>query len=173
MKHCLQGIQHMHQRHVCHADIKPCNLVVSMALPLTCCIVDFGTAWLDRDEMRPTFAEWSEGGRVHLGTLAFRSPECLLGWPFWGMSSDIWSLGWGESLAPCLGWDVVACLAESYCFSNSLDRPTAKIVGSRTDVCLLACLLVCLCVCLTVCLSVYLVTCRAVVCIVGCVIGCI
>ena len=78
------GLEYAHQQGVIHRDIKPSNVRVVDGTVLK--IMDFGTAKLANVESHLT-----QTGMT-LGTVAYLSPERLLGKPS-GTNSDIFSLG--------------------------------------------------------------------------------
>ena len=77
----LVALAHMHNRSVCHRDIKPDNVLINHAGEVK--LADFGLA-----------VETDSDGRCSdfCGTLAFMSPERLDGDPY-GFPGDIWGLG--------------------------------------------------------------------------------
>ena len=92
--HVLCGLEYLHQRFICHADLKSGNIVVGdLSTGSAACIVDFGCSWVDRDDCRPFWHRYLDNGRVHLGAFAYRAPEVFLGSPHWGRAADIWALG--------------------------------------------------------------------------------
>jgi serine/threonine protein kinase len=86
-KQILAGLEIMHERNICHRDLKPGNILIAKWIPLTVKIADFGVSKsLDGTQ-----------GRTTTGTKPFMAPEI---WGFGQSSSsayttavDLWSLG--------------------------------------------------------------------------------
>lgn len=86
-KQVLAGLEIMHDKNICHRDLKPGNILVAKWIPLTIKIADFGVSKsLDGTQ-----------GRTTTGTKPFMAPE------IWGFGQsltsayttavDLWSLG--------------------------------------------------------------------------------
>jgi calcium-dependent protein kinase len=82
-----QALLHLHRRGICHADVKPENLLLTSADPLASIkLCDFGMA----RELRPGEAEEWFGDRI--GTLDYWAPEMVRKLPC-GTPVDMWALG--------------------------------------------------------------------------------
>jgi calcium-dependent protein kinase len=82
-----QALLHLHRRHICHADVKPENLLLTSADPhASIKLCDFGMA----RELRPGEAEEWFGDRI--GTLDYWAPEMVRKQPC-GAAVDMWALG--------------------------------------------------------------------------------
>ncbi|CAI5745077.1 unnamed protein product [Peronospora destructor] len=94
----LLGLQYLHQRRICHRDIKPDNVLLNDAGH--CQITDFGCA--------KAFGDVTEDGGVTgathanaepvllsdtVGTYQFSAPECCSGEPYDPFKADIWAVG--------------------------------------------------------------------------------
>ncbi|XP_058752928.1 probable serine/threonine-protein kinase At1g54610 [Vicia villosa] len=92
MNQLLSGLEHCHNRHVLHRDIKGSNLLVDNEGILK--IADFGLAsFFDPNHRHPMTSR--------VVTLWYRPPELLLGATSYGVGVDLWSAGCilGELLA--------------------------------------------------------------------------
>lgn len=78
----LQGLTFLHKRSLIHRDIKLSNLLINHKGEVK--ISDFGIA---KELPHPDAL-----AKSHIGTLAYMSPERLVG-SWYGTSSDVWSLG--------------------------------------------------------------------------------
>ncbi|XP_072998644.1 probable serine/threonine-protein kinase At1g54610 [Typha latifolia] len=84
MRQLLSGLEHCHNHHVLHRDIKSSNLLLSKTGILK--IADFGLATsYDPDNMKPMTSK--------VVTLWYRPPELLLGATHYGVGVDLWSVG--------------------------------------------------------------------------------
>ncbi|KAG2790791.1 hypothetical protein JG687_00000396 [Phytophthora cactorum] len=90
----LLGLQYLHQRQVCHRDIKPDNILLNDSG--RCHITDFGCAKAvnnisddvsDNSAAEPVFLSDT------VGTYQFLSPECCSGEPYDPFKVDIWAVG--------------------------------------------------------------------------------
>ena len=82
-----QALLHLHRRGICHADVKPENLLLTSADPhASIKLCDFGMA----RELRPDAAEEWFGDRI--GTLDYWAPEMVRKLPC-GTAVDMWALG--------------------------------------------------------------------------------
>lgn len=84
LQHILRGAEYCHSHNVLHRDIKPGNLLVGTDKEIVK-LADFGLA---RSIEVPAGA-YSTG----VGTVRYRAPELLLGFPKYSTSVDIWSVG--------------------------------------------------------------------------------
>ncbi|KAJ1427264.1 Serine/threonine-protein kinase, active site [Sesbania bispinosa] len=84
MHQLLSGLEHCHNRHVLHRDIKGSNLLVDNEGILR--IADFGLAsFFDPNHKHPMTSR--------VVTLWYRAPELLLGSTDYGVGVDLWSAG--------------------------------------------------------------------------------
>lgn len=84
MHQLLSGLEHCHNRHVLHRDIKGSNLLIDNGGVLK--IADFGLAsFFDPNNRQPMTSR--------VVTLWYRPPELLLGATDYGVGVDIWSAG--------------------------------------------------------------------------------
>ncbi|KAL6548456.1 hypothetical protein OROGR_008877 [Orobanche gracilis] len=80
----LSGLEHCHDRHVLHRDIKGSNLLINDEGVLK--IADFGLASdFDPNNSQPMTSR--------VVTLWYRPPELLLGATYYGVGVDLWSAG--------------------------------------------------------------------------------
>lgn len=84
MHQLLSGLEHCHNRHVLHRDIKGSNLLLDNGGSLK--IADFGLAsFFDPNHKQPMTSR--------VVTLWYRPPELLLGATDYGVGVDLWSAG--------------------------------------------------------------------------------
>ncbi|KAI7753004.1 hypothetical protein M8C21_022954, partial [Ambrosia artemisiifolia] len=84
MQQLLSGLEHCHNRHVLHRDIKGSNLLLNNNGSLK--IADFGSAsFFDPNHKQPMTSR--------VVTLWYRPPELLLGATDYGVGIDLWSAG--------------------------------------------------------------------------------
>ncbi|KAE9594619.1 putative protein-serine/threonine kinase CMGC-CDK-CRK7-CDK9 family [Lupinus albus] len=84
MHQLLSGLEHCHNRHVLHRDIKGSNLLIDSEGVLK--IADFGLAsFFDPNHRHPMTSR--------VVTLWYRPPELLLGATEYGVGVDLWSAG--------------------------------------------------------------------------------
>lgn len=84
MHQLLSGLEHCHNRHVLHRDIKGSNLLLDNSGMLK--IADFGLAsFFDPNHKQPMTSR--------VVTLWYRPPELLLGATDYGVGIDLWSAG--------------------------------------------------------------------------------
>lgn len=84
MHQILSGLEHCHNRHVLHRDIKGSNLLIDSGGVLK--IADFGLASIfDPNKKQPMTSR--------VVTLWYRPPELLLGATDYGVGVDLWSTG--------------------------------------------------------------------------------
>ncbi|KAL3380312.1 hypothetical protein AABB24_000776 [Solanum stoloniferum] len=84
MHQLLSGLEHCHNRHVLHRDIKGSNLLINSGGVLK--IADFGLASVfDPNKKQPMTSR--------VVTLWYRPPELLLGATDYGVGVDLWSAG--------------------------------------------------------------------------------
>ncbi|KAF5752227.1 putative serine/threonine-protein kinase [Tripterygium wilfordii] len=83
MHQLLSGLEHCHNRHVLHRDIKGSNLLIDNGVLK---IADFGLAsFFDPNHKQPMTSR--------VVTLWYRPPELLLGATDYGIGVDLWSAG--------------------------------------------------------------------------------
>lgn len=84
LQQILEGIAHIHECKVIHRDVKPENILVNRAGRVQ--IADFGFA--------QSLNHYSSSGfSSKVVTLAYRAPELLVGYRFYGTAIDMWSVG--------------------------------------------------------------------------------
>ncbi|KAK6117328.1 hypothetical protein DH2020_048919 [Rehmannia glutinosa] len=84
MHQLLSGLEHCHNRHVLHRDIKGSNLLIDDGGVLK--IADFGLASTFDPNIRQPMTS-------RVVTLWYRPPELLLGATYYGVGVDLWSAG--------------------------------------------------------------------------------
>ncbi|KAL3671533.1 hypothetical protein V7S43_003453 [Phytophthora oleae] len=85
----LLALQYLHQRRICHRDIKPDNILLNDSG--RCHITDFGCA-KDFCNSRPSTDEPALLSDT-VGTYQFLAPECCSGEPYDPFKVDIWAVG--------------------------------------------------------------------------------
>ena len=94
----MEAAAYLHDQDVIHADLKPMNMVVDSEDHLV--VIDLGDCVVDRPDHRhlwlPRFDKQAD---VPCGTLWYRAPETLLGWPKIHKEVDIWATG-------CTIWEI-------------------------------------------------------------------
>ena len=89
MARICEAVQHAHQRGIIHRDLKPANILVEASGQPR--VLDFGVARIADGDAQAT--RQTEVGQI-VGTLAYMSPEQLLGDPLdVDTRSDLYSLG--------------------------------------------------------------------------------
>lgn len=83
MKQLLEGINYAHSHGIIHRDIKPQNLGIDTT-QRTLKILDWGLA---------EFYFPGKKQNPHAGTRQFKSPEQIIGFPYYTYSIDIWPCG--------------------------------------------------------------------------------
>lgn len=83
MYQLLKGIAYCHEKLVLHRDLKPQNLLINRKGELK--IADFGLA--------RSFGAPVRSYSPEVVTLWYRSPDVLLGSPYYSTSVDLWSIG--------------------------------------------------------------------------------
>lgn len=84
MNQLISGLEHCHNRHILHRDIKGSNLLIDDSGVLK--IADFGLAsTFDPNGKQPMTSR--------VVTLWYRPPELLLGATHYGVGIDLWSAG--------------------------------------------------------------------------------
>lgn len=79
----LAGIEYLHKIKVCHRDLKPENLLLDENMNIK--IVDFG--------LSNTYKTEKETLKTACGSPCYASPEMIAGKRYFGLDTDIWSLG--------------------------------------------------------------------------------
>merc|ERR1712242_616809 len=80
-----KAVSYMHSKNVCHRDLKPENVLVNASTnQLQLC--DFGCSIIIDDQK-------AEGDETYVCSRYYRAPELILGNPYYGMETDLWSLG--------------------------------------------------------------------------------
>jgi serine/threonine protein kinase len=82
IKHCLLGINHLHQFNFAHRDLKPGNMLYDREQEVTK-LIDFGFAYMFKVKNQKVHEE--------LGTAYYMAPEVFLGKH--GLPCDLWSMG--------------------------------------------------------------------------------
>ncbi|RPB06519.1 kinase-like protein, partial [Morchella conica CCBAS932] len=94
----LEGLRVLHERHICHRDLKPQNILVARLDPIHVKIADFGVSkCLENTEFR-----------TRVGTSGYIAPELLGMWAhlgrggLFGYAADLWSMG-------CIIYEIISC----------------------------------------------------------------
>ncbi|GMF44760.1 unnamed protein product [Phytophthora fragariaefolia] len=91
----LLGLQYLHQRRICHRDIKPDNVLLNDTG--RCHLTDFGCAKAFGGNLLNATHEHDDNEALRLtdtvGTYQFLAPECCSGEPYDPFKVDIWAVG--------------------------------------------------------------------------------
>ena len=79
----LRGLAYLHNKFVCHRDIKPQNILVDPS-NYRLMICDFGSAKILKD---------NEKSISYICSRYYRAPELILGKEIYGCEIDLWSIG--------------------------------------------------------------------------------
>jgi len=79
----LAGIEYLHSIKICHRDLKPENLLLDENMNIK--IVDFG--------LSNTYKKSTDQLKTACGSPCYASPEMIAGKKYFGLDTDIWSLG--------------------------------------------------------------------------------
>lgn len=82
MRQILDAVKYCHKRDVCHADLKPANILLANSQNGTIKIIDFGEAFKVQDLCEFT----------NRGTLAYQAPE-IVNESRYGKPVDVWACG--------------------------------------------------------------------------------
>jgi hypothetical protein len=108
----LDALAHAHRRGIIHRDVKPANVLVADGDDVSIRLLDFGLAQLDEADTL------TAAGDVP-GTLAYISPERLLGEPATG-AADVWAVG-------VILWELLAGYQP---FWSASPVETARLIGA-------------------------------------------
>ena len=84
-KEMLMGINHLHQKGMCHRDLKPDNILFTTGFDIK--VTDFGFMLPLEGRQREAWL------KSRVGTLTYMAPEVLAREKYQGKQADIYSLG--------------------------------------------------------------------------------
>lgn len=79
----LAGIEYLYKIKICHRDLKPENLLLDENMNIK--IVDFG--------LSNTYKKETDTLKTACGSPCYASPEMISGKRYFGLDTDLWSLG--------------------------------------------------------------------------------
>jgi len=128
----LETLSFMHEKKLCHSDIKPANILIDKYGRLK--FSDFGlSAFIDSQELKTEF----------IGSFLFMAPEQILKKAFDPMKADVWSLGvtfymmmTGESPWPYNSKSVLekAIISGMYQIPENISTPYAILFSKMLQV---------------------------------------